>query len=1251
MEDKRAYAAENANDFGTLTLPWDESFRMDFDGKWHIRKDSKKAYGLLGLTEAEVEQTVNGLLIPAHWRAGLETFTKVFTVLAEKESKAQCDLKVMDENGKTRYVRTLFESGQHETGTPTVRVVMLNVSDLVEQGKERARVQENESSLALQQSGIIMHRYEPDTRRAYLPTSIATKYGVDTVVENLEEICLERKLIAEQSLDIWHELFGRIHKGETIGEAYIWLNRTLGKKLHCVRFVRLEKRAGSANAVMLSYEDMSEEYERSKNQTMEKTSLMYAAQKFFPEVLFLNLTKNTYRMIQYDSSTTLNTPRDGQIEEMLGRRKAGVAEEDQETFMATFSREHMEEVLFRQNQDTMHLVYRRPGREGQWYWFETTAMRQSNPFDEDHLVVAMSRNVDEQKAEEIRLQQELQLKGEEIRLTMARLGRILNYYDVPTSTLTIPPSYAMAYGLDEEIPQFPECVKELFGEYMDDETIEKLNNLFDDIRAGIPSGACVIRNQYRDGEIHWERMEYATVFDADGNPRRAVISVDDVTELEHQNAENRRLREKEEFFSLVAQHSDRNLCYYDIATRQPRPWRQESCEHCAMAGLCKNENLRSAQQKGLISQDMGKEIQKIFTDIHQGVPSGEYTLHIRQDDGSLRWFNLKFSNVYGTDGTPVTALLSYQDITEQYEREMTYLRYQQNLERNMNTAQLIFESDLTNDVIERQGGTLFADIDVVGQKQSEFNAKLLQSHVHEDEREFVGHYFSREHLLTQHTDGNRHLELTFEVRFRDGRYRWVRSIVELVMDPYVGHVKGIFSFTDVTDEVAKQREVEKRAQRDGLTGLLNRGTCEERIRQLVGNQDDNGNGGILILADLDDLKGINDTFGHEYGDKAIKTIADALVDCFRKEDVIGRIGGDEYMIFLPNAASAYETIQQTLQSLLRKLSGVAVGNAKDCHIHCSIGAAVEVSGEDDFDSLYKRADRALYHVKRGGKNSVAFYDEAMEQEDYHFRQNQLSLKNAKVFDWDELQHFLESLSIFYPMVVSMNLSGDSYYLMDVDMDEVFALYPASGSMSEFEKKAASLIHRDDMDSVLKSLSRNALLKAYSEGSTNVQCFFRHMDQQGEYSWLKYIVIFRVNAHGDVCAYVLVRWAREREQELDLLRLKKITDMALYSSYEYVGLIDVRTGRYVMYLRNANVDQLVPSSGMFDEVSETFAREHLPEEAGSTFVDEMKLERILQELEGSSQYTCSYATQSGCRQADFTWYEDEHNELLMTVRMC
>ncbi len=722
-------------------------------------------------------------------------------------------------------------------------------------------------------------------------------------------------------------------------------------------------------------------YEQLQLRENDVVGLLKAAHTVFPEILMLNLTQDTYRILQYDDNTTLGTPGEGRIDDMIHIRLGGVIEADRENFVNTFSGQALRKAFLDEQKESVQLLYRRPKGDGNICWFETTAMRSENVCDDDVLLVGVSRIVDTKKVEEIHLQEQLKAQQEEIQLTMSYMGKSVSHYDIPTSTITINASKGGLRMVPSVIKDFPESFMSNPPEGFLPETLAAMQEFYHAIRSGEPSGICEYRLQRLNGEECWEHLEFVSFFDTEGHPMRAVIVSEDVTAQHIVGEENNALKENEHILRLLVQHSERTICYYDIQKERAHIWDQDVCSKCPLPRLCER-HIDDILESGEILPESVDEVRSVFQDIRAGKSSGETKMRIRTRTGERHWFSLKYSSVFDEKGTPVSALISCRDINVQYEHELAYLRQMQMLEDSKDHLGII-EVDLTTDMIESQGGQLTPPGALaVGRTLSDFGQQMVSMKLTESDRLDGLMFFSREYLLPQYAEGSRQLERAWQMQFRNETLRWVNVLVELMRDPYTGHVKAFIRMTDITEKKEHQMELLSRSEHDGMTGLLNRAAAEERIREhLIART----NPGILILLDLDDLKGINDHLGHPEGDRAIMGIAAILKGHFRETDVIGRLGGDEFIIYLPGAAENYEAISASLTSLLRKLAAISVGENNERRVQCSIGCTIQTPETNSFEVLYNRVDTALYHVKRNGKNNFAFYSPEMECEDYQFR--------------------------------------------------------------------------------------------------------------------------------------------------------------------------------------------------------------------------------------------------------------------------
>ena len=170
-----------------------------------------------------------------------------------------------------------------------------------------------------------------------------------------------------------------------------------------------------------------------------------------------------------------------------------------------------------------------------------------------------------------------------------------------------------------------------------------------------------------------------------------------------------------------------------------------------------------------------------------------------------------------------------------------------------------------------------------------------------------------------------------------------------------------------------KKVLEKNADTDPLTGLLNRRAIAALVDEYVSVKRQSG---VLLMMDVDNFKQVNDTFGHEAGDRLLIRLGEILRPYVRSYDVVGRIGGDEFVIFYQefmnmNAlAERCRNINARAEFVLNEM----LGNKAPRPVSISIGVACAPEDGTDFATLYQNADKALYHVKQNGKRGYYFYE-------------------------------------------------------------------------------------------------------------------------------------------------------------------------------------------------------------------------------------------------------------------------------------
>ena len=178
---------------------------------------------------------------------------------------------------------------------------------------------------------------------------------------------------------------------------------------------------------------------------------------------------------------------------------------------------------------------------------------------------------------------------------------------------------------------------------------------------------------------------------------------------------------------------------------------------------------------------------------------------------------------------------------------------------------------------------------------------------------------------------------------------------------------------------AKQsKELQNKAETDLLTDLYNKVSTEKKIKEyLEGEGKDKVS--MMCVLDIDNFKKINDTMGHAFGDEVLSTFGKSIRTEFRVTDIVGRTGGDEFIIFLKDLKDD-TIIEREAGRITGFFKNFQVGSYQKYSPTASIGAAIYPRDAHDYESLYKSADTALYKAKKRGKNQLAFYRDATEED-------------------------------------------------------------------------------------------------------------------------------------------------------------------------------------------------------------------------------------------------------------------------------
>ncbi|MEG1596294.1 MAG: sensor domain-containing diguanylate cyclase [Lachnospiraceae bacterium] len=307
--------------------------------------------------------------------------------------------------------------------------------------------------------------------------------------------------------------------------------------------------------------------------------------------------------------------------------------------------------------------------------------------------------------------------------------------------------------------------------------------------------------------------------------------------------------------------------------------------------------------------------------------------------------------------TELDQKIQIREMNAQLKKEQEILRI--NLEKHQiimeQSQDILFEWDILNDSI------CFSN-----------NGTLEHSDIHkEDAPIFMD--MMKNSLANKHNG-----ETELRIKNKSGIFSWYVARIFLQYNSDGIPINGIGVFSNIDKQKHDLLELTQRMQNDSLTGILNKLAFQNLVQEALPHLRP-GRKNALLMLDLDNFKSINDTYGHPYGDYVLKETALAMGRIFREDDFLGRLGGDEFGIFLPNLKDPVTLIRKA-EALLQEIANIGKDNQKDI-TPCSIGIATTLNPQQSYEDLYKTVDRALYTAKHNGKGTyyvIELTDELIE---------------------------------------------------------------------------------------------------------------------------------------------------------------------------------------------------------------------------------------------------------------------------------
>jgi len=279
---------------------------------------------------------------------------------------------------------------------------------------------------------------------------------------------------------------------------------------------------------------------------------------------------------------------------------------------------------------------------------------------------------------------------------------------------------------------------------------------------------------------------------------------------------------------------------------------------------------------------------------------------------------------------------------------------------------------------------------------------------------------------------------------KNGEIVWAIVSMSLVCNSQNLPLYFIMQVQNITPEKKAEEQLLHLAYHDALTGLYNRNFLEKKVQDILSNAARHNYGFALIFLDLDRFKNINDTLGHDAGDLLLQIVGQRLKNKIRTNDVIARVGGDEFVLIL-NELNQVDKISNVIRNIIAHLSQPISIKGHEIYITTSIGISVYPYDGSDVQTLMKNADLALYRSKELGRNNFQFCTLEMTTKAQQKMKRQNALLQAMAKD-EFILYFQPKLNLSNQLIsgVEALLRWQNPEFSNVDASEIIHLAEDTG---------------------------------------------------------------------------------------------------------------------------------------------------------------------------------------------------------------
>lgn len=510
----------------------------------------------------------------------------------------------------------------------------------------------------------------------------------------------------------------------------------------------------------------------------------------------------------------------------------------------------------------------------------------------------------------------------------------------------------------------------------------------------IPSYSMDKRCLHKNGDIVWINLDVSLVRDDHGVPQYFISVIKDVSATKRAEEEAQRSKES---LALAVKATGVGIFDYNPQTGQAE-W---SLEMTHLFGLPADAHVELEAALKKIHPDDRRHVEEAMERSLRGENNGAYRYEYRtlgSENNLERWVEARWQVFFDGIGKPVRCIGTALDVSEKK-------RAEEKIHQSERQLRLIFDANPIGTAKAKINGEVTdanaACLRIIGRTKEELREGKI-NWIEQTPSEYV----ESDKRAIQQALKHGVSELYEKEYVRPNGER----IAVLLACALLGNGDELVAFIlDISERKVAEELLRRAALHDPLTGLPNRGLLFDFATRIFARSRRERLKSAVLFVDLDRFKPINDTYGHEVGDEVLKEVARRLTHCTRADDVVFRLGGDEFLILLP-ATDHEENAGDVARHVIHCLNQPYKVKGLEASLSASVGISIYPQDGDEIDTLIHHADAAMYHAKQGGRSNFQYYSAELAARSQFHTKIEEHLKSALAHD---------AFKLFYQPVVDM----------------------------------------------------------------------------------------------------------------------------------------------------------------------------------------------------------------------------------------